>query len=209
MTENEDVGVSASRAESVKAVLRKVGYEPLHWTRVMPYRECEKVIAAMNPESLDVLEISAGHHWQKQPFRSFTEMNYPEHDICTAPLPDTFDLIIADNVFEHLLYPYRAARHVLQMLRPGGTFLCLTPFLIKYHAVPIDCSRWTETGIRHLLIEAGFDDELIRTDSWGNKACVKANLKSFVRRGWFGSLRNEPEFPVTVWVFAQKGGRVD
>ena len=72
-----------------------------------------------------------------------------------TPLDDTFDLIIAEQVFEHLLWPYRAARNVHRMLRPGGSFLITTPFLVKIHPVPNDCSRWTETGMKHLLAEAG------------------------------------------------------
>jgi hypothetical protein len=40
-------------------------------------------------------------------------------------------------------------------------------------------------------------------DSWGNRACLKANLLSWRKRGPFGSLENEPDFPVVVWGFAR------
>lgn len=190
--------------ERIKSLMRMVGYEPMHWTRVVPYQECVKVLRDMRPETLDVLEVSAGKYWQTHGFNSFTDMNYPEYDICNDVLDRQFDLIIADNVFEHLLFPYRAAKNVLAMLKPGGTFMTLTPFLIRYHPIPIDCSRWTELGLRNLLIETGFDENQIETGSWGNRACVVANFKKWARRGWFGSLKNEPNFPVTVWAFAKK-----
>jgi hypothetical protein len=60
--------------------------------------------------------------------------------------------------------------------------------------------------MKYLLAEAGFPMEKIVTGSWGNRACVKANLRSFpgwARRG-FGSLKNEPDYPVVVWALAQK-----
>lgn len=206
MTSDSNLAAPATpenRTEKIKNLLRAVGYEPLHWTRVVPYRECTEIIRGMQPETLDVLEISAGKYWQTMGFKSFTDMNFPEYDIVKDTLDRKFDLIIADNVFEHVTFPYRAARNVLKMLKPGGTFLTLTPFLIRYHPIPTDCSRWTELGIRNFLIETGFDENHIQTGSWGNSACVKANLKKWARRGWFGSLKNDPNFPVTVWAFAR------
>jgi SAM-dependent methyltransferase len=118
-------------------------------------------------------------------------------------LPSRFDLIIADQVFEHLLWPYRAGRNVRSMVKPGGHFLMTTPFLIKVHESPVDCSRWTELGLKHLLAECGFPLEEIRTGSWGNRACVRANFRRWARKG-FRSLANESEFPVTVWALAKK-----
>jgi hypothetical protein len=38
------------------------------------------------------------------------------------------DIIIAEQVFEHLLWPYRAVRNVFQMLTPNGALLVTTHF---------------------------------------------------------------------------------
>lgn len=191
--------------ERLKSFARALGYDATHWVRVVPYREITSYIDQLDPTRLDCLEISAGHVWQKLPFRSFREMNYPDYDICRDTLDEQFDLIIADNVFEHLAYPYRAGRNVYSMLKPGGRFIVLTPFLVRIHAIPLDCSRWTETGLFHFLEECGFPGDGIETASWGNRSCVKANFTRWRRRGFFGSLRNEPQFPCQVWAFAQKG----
>lgn len=188
----------------LKGWLETVGYDHRHWTRPVMYERCAELLRGLGPEKLDALEISAGKFFCNLGFRSFREANFPEFDICQGAMPDQFDLIIADQVWEHLLWPYRAARNVHAMLKPGGYFLVTTPFLIRIHEVPYDCSRWTETGLKHFLMEAGFDGEGLVTGSWGNRACVKANLKKFARRGWFGSLKNEPAFPVVVWALARK-----
>ncbi|MBC9073652.1 methyltransferase domain-containing protein [Thauera sp. CAU 1555] len=197
------MNLSPSQTAFAKRILSTVGYDWGHWTRTVMYRECKALIRELGPERLDAMEISAGDKFQQLPFRSFTEMNYPEYDICKDRLPGEFDLIIADQVWEHLLWPYRATRNVHAMLRPGGYFLVTTPFLIRRHEIPYDCTRWTEMGMKHFLAECGFDIERIRTWSWGNRACIKANFSRWARRGWFGSLRNEPDFPVTVWALAQ------
>lgn len=194
--------------ETTKTRLRNlaaaVGYETRHWTRPVMYAECQKLLENIGLEELDALEISAGAFFRELPFRSFTEANYPDFDICEGPLDKQYDLIIADQVFEHLLWPYRAAKHVYDSLKPGGYFLNATPFLIKLHPQPHDCTRWSETGMQHFLHEVGFPMETTVTGSWGNRACVKANLNRWARGGWFGSMKNEPDFPVTVWALAQK-----
>jgi SAM-dependent methyltransferase len=153
---------------------------------------------------MDALELS-GRTWQTHPFRSYRAIDYPEYDVCLDPLPDRFDFIVAEQVFEHLLWPYRAGRNVEAMLRPGGYFLITTPFLFPVHPSPFDCSRWTETGMRYFLAECGFPLDAIVTGSWGNRACVAAYMKGRAPyRAWKHSLRNEPYNPVMVWALARK-----
>lgn len=192
----------------LKAALKRlsevVGYDTTDWVRVVMYRRCFELVRELGPANLDVLEVSAGPHWKREfRFRSYLGTSYPEFDICADTLDRKFDLIIADQVFEHLKWPYRAARNVRSMLRSNGHFLVSTPFLLRVHASPIDCSRWTEDGLSHLLQEAGFPASGIRTESWGNRACAKANFHRWRKRGFFGSLSNEPDFPVMVWALAR------
>jgi SAM-dependent methyltransferase len=194
----------ASRSR-LKRVLTEVGYDTTHWVRVIMYERCFAFIRSVGPETLDALEISAGPQWRREfKFRSYTATQYPDFDICSQTLERKFDLIIADQVFEHLPWPYRAGKNVYSMLRPGGHFVIATPFLLKVHKVPLDCSRWTEQGLSYLLQECGFAAADIKTDSWGNRTCVRANFTRWRTRGWFRSLANEPDFPVMVWALAQK-----
>jgi SAM-dependent methyltransferase len=190
---------------TVRSLLNKVGFDTTDWVRVIMYKRCFEFIRSLEPEHLDVLEISAGPQWKRSfNFRSFSETQFPEFDICSQTLDRQFDLIIADQVFEHLPWPHRAGKNVFKMLRPGGCFIIATPFLVRVHRAPIDCCRWTEQGLVYLLQECGFLEESIRTDSWGNRACLSSNLNRWRRYGWHRSLRNEPDFPVMVWAFARK-----
>ncbi len=178
------------------------------WQRIVLNRTVREWVSELGPRDLDVLEIS-GSNWPVDGFfRSHRAVDFPEFDICRDQLDDRFDLVIAEQVFEHIPYPLRAAKNVLEMLRPGGCFLISTPFLIRRHACPLDCSRWTETGMKYLLIESGFPESGIRTGSWGNRRCAKANF----RGRWpiyvpgFHSLRNDPDYPLQVWALARKSG---
>jgi SAM-dependent methyltransferase len=175
------------------------------WARIVMNRETRSLVQGLKPEGLDVLEIS-GTTWEHNfPFKSYTVAEYPEFDICKDVLDQKFDLIIAEQVFEHLTHPYRAARNVHQMLRPNGFFLLTTPFLLRIHDIPIDCSRWTPLGMKYFLQEAGFPFERIQSCGWGNKRCVKANFRRWrPYRSWLHSLRNESDFPIVVWALAQK-----
>ena len=190
--------------ETLRRTAFRIGYDAHDWVRSVMYRECFDFIRSLEPSSLEVMEISAGPQWSREfNFASYEPTHYPDFDICTQVLPRTFDLIIADQVFEHLKWPYKAATNVRRMLNPGGYFVVATPFLLRVHDAPIDCSRWTETGLRYFLQEAGFQDDFIKTGSWGNKACLIANLVHWKKRGFTGSLKNDPRFPVMVWAFAQ------
>ncbi len=189
---------------ALKQLAGRIGYDITHITRTVAYRAVEDRLRALGPERLEALEISGGDHWRDFGFKSYVDFAFPECDICRDRLDRQFDVIIADNVFEHLPYPYRAARNVHAMLKPSGLFVNITPFLIRYHPVPIDCTRWTPEGMCFFLEEAGFDPERVEAHAWGNRRSVVANLRRWARTGFDRKLPNDPQYPVTVWAFAQK-----
>lgn len=190
--------------QGLRDALERVGFSTTDWVREEMYKSCFAFVDALKPQTLDVLEISAGPQWQRRfRFKSYEPTQYPGFDICAERLPKQYDLIVADQVFEHLPWPYRAARNVHAMLKPGGVFIVSTPFLVRIHNVPIDCNRWTPTGMSFFLQEAGFQADDVTVESWGNRACLIGNLSKWRKRG-FRSLRNEPNFPVMVWAFARK-----
>jgi SAM-dependent methyltransferase len=190
--------------EMLRDMLARVGFDATHWVRVVAYRQCHDWITALGPDRIDALEIAPGHYWRNVRFKTYRTIDYPAFDICKDARPDRFDLVIADQVFEHVHRPWAAARNVHSMLRPGGHFLCIVPFLLKVHGYPEDCTRWTENGLRHLLIDAGFSEDAIKSGSWGNRACAIANFRHGWRMYGFGrTLRREEDFPVMTWALAR------
>ena len=178
------------------------GFE--QWQRVVMKQETARLMSELGVEHCSALEIS-GVKWKDFGFARFASVGYPDYDVCAGVLDEKFDVIIAEQVFEHVLWPYRAVRNVLEMLNSNGAFLITTPFLVRIHGHPIDCSRWTELGMRHLLAEGGFDIDRITTGAWGNRACVRSNLLRWTPYNrWLHSLRNEPDYPSVVWSLARK-----
>lgn len=175
------------------------------WARVVMNRRCEEFVRSLNCAQFSALEIS-GDKWRGFGFSNYRNVQFPEYDICSTALDgESFDLIIAEQVLEHVPRPYRAVQNVFQMLKPGGFFIVNTPFLIRIHEVPNDYSRWTEAGLKQLLVEGGFQEGKIQTGSWGNRACVRGTFNNWSEWiPWLDSLENEPRFPVVVWAFAQR-----
>jgi SAM-dependent methyltransferase len=68
---------------------------------------------------------------------------------------DFFDVVYSNNVFEHLRRPWIAARNVVDMIRPGGICITITPFSIRYHESPADYFRYTHTGLASLFEDSG------------------------------------------------------
>ena len=193
--------------KSISKQMDRLGYDRRDWARIVLYQECERFInEKIDRSHARVLAVSSAFHFENMGFSNFTATTYPPFDICTDVLPGTYELIIADQVFEHLENPEQAARNVYRMLAVGGWFLIATPFMLRIHPHPIDCYRWTATGLVSLLSRVGFNKDDIETGQWGNRAWITTHMKddeSWPARG-FGSLRNEPKFPVVVWAFAYK-----
>jgi len=173
-----------------------------HWCRAVMNEATERFVQGLHPETLDVLEVS-GDAWRGTPFKSYRSVKWPEFDICRDRTWRTFDLIIAEQVLEHVRRPDLALQNMRGMLRNGGAVLITTPFLIQYHPIPLDLWRWTADGMRALLEDQGI--EVIDANSWGNKACVVENFDS-----WLDydpdkhSLANEPDYPIVVWAFGRR-----
>jgi SAM-dependent methyltransferase len=196
----------AWRSLRARRVLRRLmGVQSVQWARVVMDRATAEFALRLDKSKLEALEIS-GSKWESFGFRSYRSVHFPAFDICaTPPRSAAYDIIIAEQVLEHVKWPYRAARNVHAMLRPGGWFIVTTPFLLRLHREPNDCTRWSEEGMRYLLAESGFRLENIETGSWGNRACVRGNFKRWSRWiPWLHTLKNEPDYPVVVWAFARK-----
>jgi SAM-dependent methyltransferase len=182
---------------------KAAGWREDQWARVIYIDEWKRFLSALPLKSLTALEISPGSvsHWRDIGFGSYEAASYPDFDITQQTLPRTFDVIIAEQVFEHLSRPYDAARNVHEMLRPEGIFLIATPFLVRIHSHPGDYTRWSVQGLEGFLRAAGFDPQV---RAWGNRRCVVANFTKWPAYGWRRDLRNESDFPIVVWAACTK-----
>jgi len=177
-----------------------------HWQRVVMNEAVEARIAALGPESVRAAEISGDLHASK-PWKEYVALAWPEFDIC-APLTEErrFDLVICEQVLEHVPDACAAVENLRELCVPGGRVVVSTPFLIKVHEFPsygmLDYWRFTPRGLRALLERGGLEVE--RVGSWGNRECVVGNFTDWSAHRRWHSLRDEPDFPVQVWAFARR-----
>lgn len=136
----------------------------------------------------DVLVIGAG----KEPYKSLcksaksitlTDISQEGADIDLIAdvhdLPfknDAFDVVIAIEVFEHLIDPRQASSEINRVLRKDGIVLVSIPFMFRIHGDPNDYQRFTKSGLVQLFNK--YADVLIQ--EFGNRTHVMLDIFSTI-----------------------------
>jgi SAM-dependent methyltransferase len=176
-----------------------------HWQRVELNRAIDRYLRELPTSRLSAAEISGSAH-ASRPWRAYTSLNFPDFDLC-APLEleAGFDVVICEQVLEHVVDPCAAARNLRGLCAPGGHVVVSTPFLVRVHELAVygmhDYWRFTPRGLRTLLERAGLQVDAV--GSWGNRRCVSANFDSWPAYRFWRALDNEPDLPLQVWAFAR------
>jgi SAM-dependent methyltransferase len=118
------------------------------------------------------------------------------------------DLLLCTETLEHVPIPAAFLKEAYRCLRPGGRIVATVPFAARWHFVPFDYWRFTPSGLKRLLEDAGFRNVVV----WarGNAltvACHKAMalflpvlLPQVPRRGeaWLRRVIGAPTVPLFV-----------
>lgn len=84
-------------------------------------------------------------------------------DLTAIPVEDgRFDHIVCTQTLEHVPDPLRVLRELARSLKTGGSLWLTAPFGSPMHQEPHDYWRFTEHGLRRLLLDAGFAVDEIR-----------------------------------------------
>jgi SAM-dependent methyltransferase len=147
------------------------------------------------------------------PNARYIRLDFPEHDIQDLHGVDaeSIDLILLDQTLEHVPDPERAIREVHRVLKPRGTAVITTPFLLPVHQTSSygDYTRWTPEGMRSMLLRHGLDPDV---RWWGNLPAAQAILEDMyltadeaARRGIpiSGGVSSESH-PIVVWALATR-----
>lgn len=89
------------------------------------------------------------------------EMNLQaEHHIgfdSKTTLPENYaDIVLSNQVLEHVDSPEGYLQEALRILKPGGTLILTTHGYWFYHPTPNDYWRWTSAGLRKIVEKEGF-----------------------------------------------------
>lgn len=134
-------------------------------------------------EKIAVLDYGAG----ASPYRKyFPDADYRRADITGVSSlhyrinPDstiheadgTFDVILSTQVAEHVPNPDVYFRECFRLLKKGGRLILTTHGVWEEHGSPYDFQRWTGTGLRRDLRNAGFQRMRIFKLTCGLRAMV-------------------------------------
>lgn len=82
--------------------------------------------------------------------------HYIDFDSKTS-LPDNYaDIILSNQVLEHVDSPEGYLKEALRILKPGGSIILTTHGYWFYHPTPNDYWRWTSAGLKKTVEAIGF-----------------------------------------------------
>ncbi|HBK89356.1 MAG TPA: methyltransferase domain-containing protein [Cyclobacteriaceae bacterium] len=78
------------------------------------------------------------------------EYHYPIAD-------NTFDIVLAGNVIEHVKEIWTWMNELARITKPGGKVIIICPVSWVFHEAPVDCWRIYPDGMRALMTHAGLE----------------------------------------------------
>jgi SAM-dependent methyltransferase len=76
---------------------------------------------------------------------------------------NTFHLVLSQETMEHVSDPFRAVREMGRILKTDGVLYLQVPFVLGYHPGPEDYWRFTHSGVRRLIEQAGLRCERVES----------------------------------------------
>lgn len=105
------------------------------------------------------------------------------------PFPDgRFDVVLATEVLEHVPDTRAFLEEIHRVLKPGGSIVMTTPFMVPLHEEPNDYYRFTRHALAWRLSEAKFED--IKIEPFGDLIAVLILLSAQLQlKLWSGVAR--------------------
>jgi SAM-dependent methyltransferase len=130
------------------------------------------------------------------------EMNpKAEHHIgfdSKTTLPDNYaDIILSNQVLEHVDTPPGYLQEALRILKPGGVIILTTHGYWFYHPTPNDYWRWTSTGLRKII-----EEETFEVNSFNGILGLSASGMQLFQDGILFKL---PKFLAPLWAVFMQG----
>lgn len=135
----------------------------------------------------------AGHASIKALFHTYVKgiIPYDTTDVLGVgeelPFKDeSFDAVISVAVLEHVQDPFRCAKEICRVLKPGGELYYSVPFLQPYHGYPHHYFNATWQGLARL-----FDENLDIVDNFVPPALHPRYALSWFLNSWMEGLPND------------------
>ena len=184
----------------------------MHLTRYSMYRRIQAALEV--PLSGRILGVSGIENFRHMigPGAEVLDLHYPGIDLERLKFPDAqFDVVISDQVLEHLRDPKSAVAESFRVLKAGGIAIHTSCFLNPIHKYPDDYFRFSRAALIALCEPYA---EVLGCASWGSRyAAALIMLADRVRgieiperpgvRRWLATY-NEENYPIHVWIIARR-----
>lgn len=189
---------------------------PYKFSRHAMYVEIEKFFNESNRvgkcvfigESKKIHKISKIYHMFPDESEKIIT-HYPEVDVQKMPYKnETFDYVIADQVFEHVRNPWMAIEEIRRVLKPSGWVILCTCLMMHVHMFPDDYWRFTTEGLK--VLTENFSS-IYQCDAMGSYKVMK-----MCEEGYRGkpvlpntdlekiAMSKDDKYWTHVWIIAQK-----
>jgi|GEM_PF-4900783 len=182
-------------------------------SRFFMYNKIERYIKKNNISG-KILLISENDEYSIRKMFSnrskFTSTTYPQINIMNLSSfrNGEFDVVVTDQVLEHVPNPFQAVKEMYRILKKGGFNINTSCTFNPIHDVS-DYFRFTKEGFKQ--IHKMFN-KIITIGSWGNRKVIGNfilnNYKSFDvrknKRDYMLANNNDDKWPWVVWCIAQK-----
>jgi SAM-dependent methyltransferase len=101
-------------------------------------------------------------------------------------LSNSFDAVLSLAVLEHVRQPFECAREICRVLKPGGTLLCVVPFLSPLHGYPNHYYNMSGPGLRAL-----FEPALQIDSHWVPDRGLPITTLTWILNSWAQGLTGE------------------
>lgn len=197
------------------------------WVRAVYYGRmksiCGELFTDEPPSVLQIVEYTEEAGAIPQIITEFATVHltlapYPEYDIQAAQFPDDeFDVVVADQVLEHIPHVMKAVKECVRITKVGGILMFGTPWIYPYHAMGEWKDYWRISRDAYAMMFDEFGVETIEIDGWGHKeALVFGSLTDgfgflstnrTVEMGLDAKLfdvANNPDYAIEVWAVGRK-----
>lgn len=196
-------------------------YLPEDWIRAVYYSRLTELCTELflMSSSLEVVEYAEVRGIIPLIISQLTDINltlapYPDYDIEKEQFePNTFDVVVADQVLEHVFHIMKAVKQCIRVCKPGGILIFGTPWMYPWHAAPKDFWRPSRDAYQAMFDE--FDLETIEINGWGGNEILQFALRTdgllttnrtvaMAEEAGIFDMPNDPGYALEIWALARK-----
>jgi SAM-dependent methyltransferase len=147
----------------------------------------QRYLASLRDKELRILDVgSCDVNGSYRPLFDMANWHYAGTDLCPGPnvdivlpnpyswsmKPDSFDLIVSGQTFEHTEFFWLTWLEMVRVLKPGGLIFLVAPSRGPEHRYPVDCWRFYPDGFSALAKYGKVDLLEVSTD-WKPRSALR------------------------------------